>query len=355
MYPLAERRFLAVSRISIVSLFVLIFLGGVVRSTGSGLACPDWPTCFDRVVPPINEADIKIGYQEEFIKERANKTQRVADLLDAIGFEALPALLRRENELKLEPFSLVKSWTQFSSRLAGLLTGVFLLGCVYFSITYLTSRKRIFFLSILNLVLAGLLAWLASILVFTSSYPWVITIHILLLILILTISIYTFFQAKLLRERNLLSNQHPGGIRTVASVASVLTLFQIGLGTRVREQIDVISVRMNELNRSEWVQGIGFEFNLHRDLAWIVFILNFILLVLIRGKYMGSTYHFKYMTYVALLIAAQIVAGYTLANLALPLAAQSIHLLLACLIFGAQYSLVLLLKQNKLYKSRIVR
>lgn len=29
----------------------LIVLGGVVRSTGSGLACPDWPLCHGRLVP----------------------------------------------------------------------------------------------------------------------------------------------------------------------------------------------------------------------------------------------------------------------------------------------------------------
>src|SRR5688572_26756001 len=33
--------------------FCLIVLGGVVRSTGSGLACPDWPLCHGRLLPPL--------------------------------------------------------------------------------------------------------------------------------------------------------------------------------------------------------------------------------------------------------------------------------------------------------------
>src|SRR5262245_3887574 len=33
--------------------FGLIVLGGVVRATGSGLACPDWPLCHGRLVPPL--------------------------------------------------------------------------------------------------------------------------------------------------------------------------------------------------------------------------------------------------------------------------------------------------------------
>lgn len=32
--------------------YLLIVLGGVVRLSGAGLACPDWPLCHGRIVPP---------------------------------------------------------------------------------------------------------------------------------------------------------------------------------------------------------------------------------------------------------------------------------------------------------------
>ena len=38
-----------------VATYILVVIGGTVRVTGSGLACPDWPTCNGSVIPAFNE------------------------------------------------------------------------------------------------------------------------------------------------------------------------------------------------------------------------------------------------------------------------------------------------------------
>lgn len=69
---------------------------------------------------------------------------------------------------------------------------------------------------------------------------------------------------------------------------------------------------------------------------------------MIRKRYPAAGYQYKYISYVLLLIVLQIVTGLILSYLALPPFAQALHILLATLVFGAQFYLLLLLMKSRL-------
>jgi heme a synthase len=349
MYPPSEKRFLAINYITVAALFLLILAGGVVRSTGSGMGCPDWPKCFDQFIPPAHISELPAGYQQKYVEKRVKKNERFAKTLDLMGYGDLAYRIRNDQSiLKPDEFNAAKTWTEYVNRLLGALVGLCLIACLISSFTYLRSRARIFFWSLINLTLVGFQGWLGSIVVSTNLLAWIVTVHMLVAVAILAISIYTYFEAKVLRDQSVLPVQSPAAVKIVVIFGLLLTIVQITLGTEVREQIDMISSAMNDLNRSAWVENVGANFIYHRDLAILVVIVNAITFTLIRRHYQTGGYQYKYIAYVLLLVLAQILAGLSLSYMALPPFSQAVHILLATLLFGSQFYLLLLLKTSKL-------
>src|SRR5690606_13456531 len=245
MFPSSEKRFLKINYWTIVSLFMVILAGGVVRSTGSGMGFPDWPKCFGKIIAPTHVSQLPKDYKEHFVEQRVKKNARFASYLNILGFSNHAERIRTDKSILVpEEFNAFKTWTEYVNRIIGVITGFLLLLCALFSLTYLKSRKRIFFLSFLNVFLVGFQGWFGSIVVSTNLLAWTITLHMILALLIVAISIYTYYQARVLRERNILPSRSAGPVKFFAVITLLISIVQIIIGTEVREQIDFVASTM---------------------------------------------------------------------------------------------------------------
>jgi len=350
MYLPAEKRFIMVNRLTIIILYVVILAGGIVRSTGSGMGCPDWPKCFNRFIPPTHASQLPANYEQEYIDGRAKKNERFAQTLEKLGFRDLAFKIRNDKSILVhEDFNAAKTWTEYINRLSGATLGLFLILCLIFSTAFWRFRKRIFFLSLLNLFLVGFQGWMGSIVVSTNLTPWVITVHMLLALVILSIAIYTYFQARVARDRSILINQSAIWVKALAVFLLLLTLVQVIIGTDIREDIDIISASLNGQNRDLWVSRLGDSFIWHRELALVAFVLNVLLFFIIRSRFAKSGDQSYMVNLMMILMLLQVISGLVLAYLGMPAYMQTAHLVIATFIFGVQYYLILLLSKTSQY------
>ncbi len=341
-YSKSELRFQSINLYSIIALFLVILAGGIVRSTGSGMGCPDWPKCFGRYIPPTEESQLPQNYRTNYIKKQLKKNQRFAKILEAFGYTSLASKVKSDtlvSNRQQEEFNPTKTWTEYVNRLVGVVTGMLLLATAFCSIAYFKKSKRIVLLSLFNLLLIVFQAWLGSVVVSSNLVPWIVTVHMLVALAILAISIYTWHKSRYLQ--NQYKNTTQAVVILVTALALVLDIIQITIGTEVREKIDEYAAKLNGGSRQSWVNGANEILFNHKNIALGVIIINVLLYVLLKKYYKRSSLQRQLMSTTFILIMLQIFAGVLLSYLGLPPVAQIAHILLASLLFGAQFYLLL--------------
>jgi cytochrome c oxidase assembly protein subunit 15 len=120
-----------------------------------------------------------------------------------------------------------------------------------------------------------------------------------------------------------------------------LSILQITFGTEVREKIDAVAGHLEGSYRDSWTSKAGEIFTQHRDMAMLVLVINIVLYALIRRTFSRHSIQQQLMSFAFLMLMLQIVTGIVLSYWALPPYAQASHIVLASLVFGAQFYLLL--------------
>lgn|SRR5690606_16678356 len=332
-----RRSFYRLSLTTLIAVYVLIAVGGIVRTTGSGMGCPDWPKCFGRWIPPTDVSQLPEDYKAHYSEYRHEKNVRFARYLSALGFEETAQQLITDETVREETeFNATKTWIEYFNRLTGATIGILVFAVAVASWRFRKTEPRITIVAVVNLLLVGFQGWIGSVVVSSNLTPWTITVHMFLALLIIWLLVYLVSRSR--ETSKILSAPLAKGL--VLACLGVL-IIQVLMGTKVREVIDQLAVR---LDRSEWIANIGADFVIHRSFSWVVMILMGALVV----RLWLTQANRSFAAMLGLLVLASILSGAAMAYWNVPAALQPLHLVLASVTFGTL--VMLLMETNKFTK-----
>jgi cytochrome c oxidase assembly protein subunit 15 len=305
------RRFILISQITLFFVFLVIIAGSVVRASGSGMGCPDWPKCFGRWIPPTDVSQLPENYKTIY----AGEHNAVAE------------------------FNALNTWTEYVNRLAGAILGILIILQFIVSIPIRKADSRIFLLSLVELLLIGFQGWLGAKVVSSNLAPVKITIHMVVALVILAIAVAIIYRAKKLNGK---AGEIPlsDSLKKISVIAILFTIIQIMLGTQVREEVDLLVRNFDPSLRDQIISNTSAVFLVHRSFSILILLLNGWWLFRLYKENASSTLK-GYGTSLILLLVAEAGAGIILSRFALPAAVQPVHLLLGCLIFALQFIMLL--------------
>lgn len=330
-------------KVELVLIFLVVLAGSVVRSTGSGMGCPDWPKCFGYYIPPTQEQQVDFqankSYKKgQFIIHDEKMMRAVADFNSGAEFDASYWEVYDKHDYNI--FNPVHTWIEYINRLLGALAGLPMLLIAFFSLSYLKRMKIIPMLAFSALIMLGLVAWLGKLVVDGNLIPGQITLHMIgaMSIIALLVALYAFLEKT--REELLVLDRSTGNI---LGFSLLLLLMQIILGTQVREEIDVINKQLLGTQRDIWIDMLSSKFYVHRSSSIALLLLNFYLFK--RNRTAENS--LKGIPLLFGLIISSALIGIVLSYAGVPAGFHPPHLLVALLAFGLNFYLWLIHKLSR--------
>jgi cytochrome c oxidase assembly protein subunit 15 len=304
-------RFILIAQITLAFIFIVIIAGSVVRATGSGMGCPDWPKCFGNWIPPTDVSQLPPNYKDLY----AGEHHAVAE------------------------FNALNTWTEYINRLAGAILGILIFIQLILSFRIRKYDKRIFVMSLLSFFMIGFQGWLGAKVVSSNLAPMKITIHMVMALIILAVAVAIIYRAKKLISTTSETVVHPRIIQ-LSAIVFFFTIIQIMLGTQVREEVDVLLKNFDATFRGDIIENLGISFIIHRSFSIAIMLVNFFMIYKIIKSDVTDSLK-KYGKILGFVLVAELLAGIILGRFAIPAPLQPIHLLLACIAYALQFLIIL--------------
>lgn len=286
-------RFQRVALLTTMTTYLLIMVGGLVRASGAGLGCPDWPMCFGLWVPPLSPSDLPAGFEPS-------------------------------------QFNVFKTWTEYINRLLGALTGLLILTTTVLAVRDHRRSLRVLLPTVGALLLVLITGWLGGRVVKTGLDPLTLTAHLIFALGVVSLLLYAtvsaFFPAGPLPA--VTPEARRLGWGTLGAIA--LLLVQVGFGAFVRGAVQ--EVAETGAPRAEWLAHVGMVEVVHQNLAAVV--TAAVLFVAFMASRRADPWMRRVAGFCALVVLSQALSGVGLSSLGFPRVLQVVHLTFASLLMG---------------------
>jgi heme a synthase len=289
--------------------YFLILVGGLVRASGAGLGCPDWPRCFGSWIPPLSAAELP----PEFDHAQFN-----------------PTLM----------------WTEYLNRVLGVTVGLLIFATLIAALRRHRHTPRILWPTVAALLLVAFQGWLGGVVVEHELEAWIVTVHLLIALVIVSLLLYATVYAFFAEGRDKHTRAAVTGSETrqplvwAVLVLIALTVVQVTLGAQVRGGVD--DALIHGTPRSQALASVGSFDMWHREMAIVVLIATAVVMMLLWGSDTRERPLLVAGYLMCSLVVVQITLGLSLVYVRLTPAVQIAHLTVASLLLGAETVVFLL-------------
>tara|TARA_B100000073_G_scaffold83150_1_gene63785 strand:+ start:1498 stop:2394 length:897 start_codon:yes stop_codon:yes gene_type:complete len=279
--------------------YLLIFIGGLVRVSGAGMGCPDWPKCFGRWIPPTS-------------------LNQLPDYIDP------------------EKFNLVLAWVEYLNRLFGVFVGLIILITFFLGYIHFKKSNKVFIPITVAFFLTLLEGWVGAKLVDTVLDPVTITIHLLLALIIIGLIIYSAIQAYYAIAGNFerRSSYHPHTKPVILGIL-ICIFIEIIIGTEIRGGLDMSRKENPLIEGVILLKMLGPFKYIHTILGFSLLGLTIYLWKIINdNKFISSPFMVNSVNFIMGLIITQIVLGEALVFFEVKPLMQLFHMWFSSLLVG---------------------
>ncbi len=333
------------AKISLVFTFIVVIAGSVVRMTGSGMGCPDWPKCFGYLIPPTSVEALTFSSESNYDKGSMiikNDTLWVAN--ESISGGSMINLNQWHKYPKHDyaVFNPLHTWVEYINRLATVVYAIPIVILSFLALLLLIQQKDkvTFFLALFTDIMIAYEIWLGKLVVDGNLKENSITYHMFGSIAIVSLLLMMVYRHRKIKTVVTVNKT----FRVLLLTLLVMCIVQILMGTQVREDVDVVARGMDD--RSLWIDQLNITFYVHRSFSILIAIATFALWRMNRRVHDSISQ----VNGIVVLVLLEILVGVILNYADMPRQMQPLHLLFGIILFAFTFYAMIIASGKKALK-----